>query len=365
MNRSDDPGVVVLYNHSSGLYKGEPEDMVAENDVITCAREIAEVLAKHYRVALVPIRSIAEVALAPYNPSEWIVFNLGEGVEGRLYEEARIALALETMGYCFTGAGGNAILHTTHKYMTKEYLWQAGLSTPRGWLFRDADDVGGKFCFPLIVKPVAEDASYGIGTGAVISDLKALKERVQYIVERYRQVALVEEFICGREFNVSIWNEPPTALPINEIDFDDISNPCERIVSFAAKWEPESFDYQHIQRICPAPVSQDLYRRIKETALGAWHAFDCKGYIRVDIRMDANENLYIIDVNCNPDLALDGSFYRSSTAAGYSYEEMVLKILAMAMQTRDQNGNLPAFRSPTSLPQDQVVSSIDPSPRHV
>jgi D-alanine-D-alanine ligase len=300
-----------------------------------------------------------EVALAPYNQSEWIVFNLGEGVEGRLYEEARIALVLETMGYRFTGGGGNALLHTTHKYMAKEYLVQAGLPTPPGWLFRDAGEVEGDFCFPLIVKPVAEDASFGIGPGAVVSDLQTLKSRVQYVADRYRQIALVEEFICGREFNVSIWDEPPTVLPINEIDFSDFSNPCERIVSFAAKWEHESFDYQHLQRICPAPLGEDLKNRIEEVALGAWYAFDCQGYIRVDIRMDAEENPYIVDVNCNPDLALDGSFYRSTTIAGYSYEEMILKILTMAKRTKDIKRPMPAFRSPKPLPQDQVVSTID------
>lgn len=356
---SDDPGVVVLYNQSSNLYKGEPEDMVAENDVIKCAVLTAEALAKHYRVVQVPIHSLVEVALAPYNPSEWVVFNLGEGVEGRLYEEARIALALETMGYCFTGVGGNAILHTTHKNMAKECLINTGLPVPRGWLFRDAEEVAGKFDFPLIVKPVAEDASFGIGPGAVVRDLEALKVRVQYVAERYRQIALVEEFICGREFNVSIWGEPPSALPINEIEFRDFSDPCERIISFAAKWEPESFDYQHIQWVCPAPVSDDLKDRIEEVALGVWWAFDCRGYIRVDIRMDAEENLYIVDVNCNPDIAPDASLYRSASTAGYSYEEMVLKILAMAMHTRDRKQLAPILRSRSTWLQDLADSTVD------
>jgi D-alanine-D-alanine ligase len=324
------PGVVVLYNESLHLIKGEPHDMLAENGVIACAIAVAEALSPTYNVVKVPIHTDVEIALASYPPSQWVIFNLGEGVEGRLFEIARIAWALEAMGYCFTGAGGEAIARTTHKALTKATLSQAGIPTPRGWLMRDTSDVSGGYDFPLIVKPVAEDASLGIGPEAIVHDLESLRRRVNYIVECYRQAALVEEFISGREFNISIWGDPPEVLPLYEIDFSDFADPCAQIVSFAAKWEPDTFDYNHTPGICPASVSPELGDSITEIALGAWSALDCRGYARVDIRVDENEKPYVVEVNCNPDLSPDAGFFRATQAAGYSYPEMVTKILQLA-----------------------------------
>lgn len=325
------PNVVVLYNESQTLIKGEPHDMLAERGVIACAVAIAEALSGFTEVVRVPIHTDVELALAPYPPSEWVVFNLGEGVEGRLFESARICWALEAMGYRFTGADGNATALSTHKGLAKARLHQAGLPTPPGWLLRHPSEIEShpmaRVNFPLIVKPVAEDGSLGISHESVVYNRTALEARVAFIVETYRQMALAEQFIAGREFNVSIWGDPLEVLPLNEVDFSDYANPYDRIVSYAAKWEPDSFDYNHTPGLCPALVSLELGERIAQLAREASIAFNCRGYARVDIRMDEAENLYVIDVNCNPDLSPDAGFYRAACAAGYTYEEMVLRIL--------------------------------------
>lgn len=322
--------VVVLYNESLQLIKGEPHDMLAENGVIACAAAIAEALQEDANVVQVPIHTDIELALEPYPPGDWVVFNLGEGIEGRLFEVARIVWALEGMGYEFTGAGGAAVATTTNKALTKTRLAQAGLATPRWWLFHDAHQVGGDFEFPLIVKPVAEDASLGIEEEAVVHTLAELQQRVAFVIGCYRQSALVEQFIFGREFNISVWGDPPEVLPLYEIDFSDFSDPCQRIVSFAAKWEAESFDYNHTPGICPAHVEAELGQRITETALTAWRLFDCRGYARFDIRLDAAGTPYVIEVNCNPDLSPEAGFFRACQVAGFSYRGMVTKILELA-----------------------------------
>lgn len=339
----DPPGVVVLYNESLHLIKGEPHDMLAENGVIACAAEVAKALSDTYTVVRVPIHLDVELALAPYPPTKWVVFNLGEGIEGRLFEVARIAWALEAMGYRFTGSNGDALAHTTHKALTKQKLMEAGLSTPRWWVMRSPEEVdGGELPFPLIVKPVAEDASLGIGPEAIVHDMEALRKRVAYVVDCYRQSALVEEFISGREFNISIWGSEPEVLPLYEIDFSDFGDPFSRIVSFAAKWEVDSFDYNHTPGVCPAKVSTGLGEQIRETALRSWKALDCEGYARVDIRVDKNEIPYVIEVNCNPDLSPEAGFYKAAHTAGYTYREMVQRILQMVyVPVRDKG--LPFF----------------------
>lgn len=330
MEAGTNKNVVVLYNESLQLIKGEPHDMLAENGVIACAAAIAEALSSDANVVQVPIHTDIELALEPYPPADWMVFNLGEGIEGRLFEVARIVWALEAMGYKFTGAGGAAVATTTHKALTKSRLVQAGLATPRWWVFNDSRQATGDFEFPLIVKPVAEDASLGIEAQAVVHNLAELQQRVAYVIDCYRQAALVEHFIFGREFNISIWGDPPQVLPLYEIDFSDFSDPSQRIVSFAAKWEAESFDYNHTPGICPAKVDEQLGQRIADTALAAWNTFECRGYARVDIRLDGAGTPYVIEVNCNPDLSPDAGFFRACQVAGYSYREMVIKILDLA-----------------------------------
>ncbi len=334
------PGVAVLYNASERLVKGEPRDMLAEQGVIACAHAVAEALGvAGHRVALVPIHSDAELALAPYPPTDWVVFNLGEGLEGRLFEEARIAWALEAMGYHFTGAGGDALLRSTHKGQAKALLAAAGVPTPPWHIFFDPAEVEeaavATLPFPLFVKPVAEDASLGVGPEAVVHTPAALQARVAYIVERYRQGALAEQFIAGREFNVALWGDPPQVLPLAEIDFSAFADPFQQIVSFAAKWEEDSFDYKHTPVVCPASVAPVLLDRIIAIARRAWRAIGCRGYGRVDMRVAADGTPYVVEINCNPDISPDAGFFRAAQAAGYDYVGMAAHILKFALRQCD------------------------------
>ncbi len=331
----EDPwGVIVLYNHSTRLVKGQPRDLLAEQGVIACAQAVADALqGAGYQVARVPIHDSVESALALYPPTRWLVFNLGEGLNGWLFEEARIAWALEAKGYCFTGSGGDAIARSTHKARAKALLGANGVSTPPWWLFRHPDEVdalAAALPFPLIVKPVAEDASIGVGPDAVVHTVSALRDRVAFVVECYRQAALVEVFVDGREFNIALWGDPPQVLPLAEIDFSAFANPYARIVSFAAKWEVDSFEYHHTPVLCPAPVDSRLRNRIADAARRAWTAIGCSGYARVDIRVSDEGTPYVVEVNCNPDLSPDAGSYRAARAAGHSYKSMVVHILETA-----------------------------------
>lgn len=330
--------VIVLYNVTETLVKGEPQDIVAEQGVIRCAQAVATALAERgYRVDTVPVYGEAEAALAPYPATEYAVFNLFEGSHGRLFEEARVAFALEALGYTFTGCDGHAIALGTNKMRAKAIFSAAGIPTPRARLFHHPDHVLDEpLAGPMIVKPVAEDASEGIGEGAVVSTVAALRERVAYVVERYRQPALAEQFIDGREFNIAVWDDPePTVLPLAEVDFRAFSDPLQRIVSYSAKWLTESFEYQHTPVVCPARVNGTLADRLADVARRAYRAIGCRNYARVDIRLATDGTPYVLEVNPNPDLSPDAGFFRAARAAGYEYAEMTEHILLSAVQRRD------------------------------
>lgn len=324
--------VLVVYNESPFLVKGEPQDMLAEQAVVACSQVVAEALAHRYQVERVRICADIELALAPYSPAEWVVFNLGEGVQGRLFEEARIACALAAMGYPHTGSRGDALARSIHKAHAKELFVAAGIPTPLWRVYRSLSEVEDVLPFPLIVKPVAEDGSLGIGLNAVVHDLPGLRRRVRRTIERYRQAALVEEFIAGREFNVSLWSHTPDVLPLAQIDFRDFADPSQQIVSFEAKWDMTSFPYHHTPVLCPAPVGEPLAKRIRDIAVSAWHVIGCRGYARVDIRVDEWDQPYVIEVNCNPDLSPESGFFQAVRSTGYKYEDMVCRIVEMCEQ---------------------------------
>lgn len=336
-------GVLVLFHDSLRLMKGEPRDLLAERSMVKCALAVEEALrAKGYPATIVPLRGAVEELAYQYPPTEWMVFNLVDGGEGRLFEEARVAWALEAMGYCFTGARGDTLALTTHKGRTKSLLAQYGIPTPPWRIvhhedeLRDDADVGT--AYPVIVKPVAEDGSVGVEYPAVAHSLSEVRQRVAYIRETYRQAALVEAFIAGREFNVALWGEPPQLLPLAEIDFSAFPDPCRRIVSYAAKWEEQSFEYHHTPAVFCSSLDEELRSAISSVAVAVWEVIGCQGYARIDMRVSEEGKPYVIEVNCNPDISPDAGFFRAAAQAGMTYPDMVEHILDIALQGRHLYG---------------------------
>jgi D-alanine-D-alanine ligase len=155
------------------------------------------------------------------------------------------------------------------------------------------------------------------------------------VVKRYRQAALVEVFVDGREFNIALWGDPPQVLPLAEIDFAAFDDPYARIVSFAAKWEADSFEYHHTPVLCPPSISPSLGHHVSDVAHRAWTTMGCRGYARVDMRLGKNGMLHVLEVNCNPDLSPEAGFYRAAEAGGFSYEDMVIHIVEIAQRQHD------------------------------
>ncbi len=327
-------GIVLLYSQPDRSDPAERQDILADLETASTARTIAQVLVRHtdYDVHMLPASLPIERHLASYPPQDYAVFNLFEGVSGVVGDEAEAATALGELGYRFTGAHSHALALALDKAKTMRALRQHGVLTPVWRVFRHPNDVTQRALrdmrFPLLVKPLAEDSSVGIDRQAVVTDVARLRQRVAHVVQRFQQSALATEFIDGREFNVAIWGEPPRVLPLAEIDFSAFDHPHDRIVSFAAKWQEGSFEYHNMPVICPARVSEDLARRVRATALRVWQIAGCSGYARVDIRV-RHGRIYVLEVNPNPSLAPDAGFARAAKAAGYGYEEMVLRILSL------------------------------------
>ena len=338
------PGVVILYSALEST-AADPEEGLADRETKAVARAVARVLREHtrHRVVLLPAVSNVELKLHPFPPADYVIFNLFEGLDNRVGEDGRAiddeapaALALESLGYRFTGADGRALALALNKAEAKQLLQHGGVLTPAWSVFSTPEDVTADavegLSFPLIVKPVAEDSSLAIDGNAVVSNLAGLRARVAYVTEKFRQPVLAEAFIDGREINVAIWGNPPEALPLAEIDLSALGEPTRRIVSFAAKWEEESVEYNQTPAICPAALPEQLASLIRATALRAWQIIaHGRGYGRVDLRVQG-DRAYVLEVNPNPSIAADSGFTRSARAAGLDFSQMILRILSFALE---------------------------------
>jgi D-alanine-D-alanine ligase len=272
------------------------------------------------------------------------IFNLCEEINGDAQLEMCVAGLLDIMGVPYTGSGPMALGLALNKFRVKQVLRASGIPSARGYLHAPGQKPNLRAVrFPVMVKPVHEDASLGINQDSVCRDLEALERQVAYIHEAYRQEALVEEYLDGREFNISLMgNGTVRVLAISEIDFSFLPPDQPRIVSYRAKWDEDSEMYRGTVPICPAQLPRRLENRLKELALRSYHCIGCRDYARVDVRTDARGNIHVLEVNPNPDLSPQAGFARAGEAAGYSYADVVLGISQLAMQ-RAARAPVPAY----------------------
>jgi D-alanine-D-alanine ligase len=263
------------------------------------------------------------------------VFNLCEEVGGNCELEMCIAGLLELMDIPYTGSQPFALGLALNKFHVKQILRSAGIPTARACLRYPGQrlSIPRAMCFPMIVKPAREDASLGINSHSVCHTFEQLEKQILYIHDVYAQEALVEEFLDGREFNVSVVGQrDPKVLAISEIDFSGLPEGEPRIVSYRAKWDEESPLYKATIPICPANITKRLETRINDLAIRSYRCIGCRDYARIDMRTDSRGGLHVLEVNPNPDISPNAGFARAARAAGYSYSEMIQRIGVAAME---------------------------------
>jgi D-alanine-D-alanine ligase len=265
-----------------------------------------------------------------------VIFNFIELFKDNARLEMNVVGLLELLGIPYTGAPPMSLANCQNKALAKRMLNAIGIKTPK---FAIVKKVEGKYAkglkYPIIVKPAFEDASVGIDNDSIVENIKQLNKRVDYILDNFFQPALIEEFIDGRELNVAVMGgKNPSTLPISEIDFKEMPDYLYNIVSYQAKWDPHNIAYHKTIPVCPAKLPKRVENKAFAIALKAFHAMGCRDYARVDMRLDKHNDLYVLEVNPNPDLTESAGFMRSAEAAGYSYEQTLMKIINFAWSRR-------------------------------
>jgi len=233
-----------------------------------------------------------------------VIFNACEAPLGRPDLEPHVAALFEWLGVRFTGSGSGTLALCRRKDRTKAVLMANGVPVPCA---------SG---FPCIVKPADEDGSAGIGVDSICDGAEALARAVA----RLAGPALVEEFLPGREFAVSLWGpNKPEQVSIGETLFQN----GLRLNTYAAKWEPDSEEFANSPISYTVDLHPPLRAAIVAAAYGAWRAVDARGYLRIDIRLDADENPFVLDINPNPELGPGVGICRAVQEAGWTWPQFL------------------------------------------
>ncbi len=252
------------------------------------------------------------------------IFNLCESVDDDAQLIGHPAALFELLGLPFSGSGSLALMLTTDKLLAKRQLTAAGFLTPD---YRDYD--GGDiaplldFALPAIIKPRLEDASIGIDQESIVFTREALLEKIPVFYQQYGPL-LLEQFIDGREFNISLFGFPePRPQPVAEIDFSAFPVELQKIVGYRAKWDEDAFEYHNTARIFPRDLAPHLKDDLLQVASGAYKLFNLRDYGRVDLRMDGLGKIYVLEANANPCLTPDAGFVAAAGQGGMTYTDVI------------------------------------------
>lgn len=272
-------------------------------------------------------------------PSIDLVFNLcDDGFFADSQLEPHLPAVLDVLGILYTGSGYLTLALCLNKLRAKELFIANRLPTPKFQIFESENDkLKNNFKFPLIVKPVHEDASIGIKDESVVNNESELRKRIRVVIKEYNQPALVEEFIDGREFYVGILGDKQKeALPVAELVFGDFPEKKPRIFSYSAKWDEKSIEFNETEESCPANIDKELEKKLIGLALQASKILLCRDYVRIDFRVDKNGNPFILEVNPNPDLSPEDWLALMAKEKGYSYTELINRIIKSALQRKNK-----------------------------
>ncbi len=325
----------IAFNLKKEVEKTDRFDKYAEFDDLDTINAIRMALERAgYDVVL--LEADQDFALSLRDSNVDFVFNIAEGIHGEC-RESHVPAILEMFNIPYSGSGVLTQAITLNKSRKKEILNYYGIPTPKWQIFRNTNQkLSPQLRFPLIVKPDAEGSSVGITNDSLVFDAVALKRQVSKILRDYDQPALVEEYIDGSEFAVSLLGNPPKVLPIVEINFDHLPDGIHKFDSWEAKWIYDNPNGSVDAVIVPAELKPKLKAQIEKVAKQTFEKLGCVDLARIDIRLDSEGAPNVLDVNALPGLMPDpkknSRFPRSCYAAGMTYDDIILTILHSAME---------------------------------
>jgi len=254
-----------------------------------------------------------------------IVFNIAEGISGR-NRESQVPVILEMFGQPYVGSDGLTMGITLDKSVAKRMVSSAGLNTPEFFVAEEEKFLPHNINYPVIVKPLAEGTSKGLTSQSLVNNRQQLLRQIKKIFRRFQQPAIVERFIIGEEFTVVVLG--PTNRP-------EVFPPVQISLKGKTYLGKEFYTHRRVENdeihyLCPAPARKSLLKKISEMAEVVYSVLGCRDFARIDIRTDRKGQPYFLECNPLPNLGKIDVFPLVASAAGISYNEIILRILEYA-----------------------------------
>ncbi|MBI4992603.1 MAG: D-alanine--D-alanine ligase [Candidatus Magasanikbacteria bacterium] len=299
-----------------------------------------EWMIKHFKnlgLEVLPIEADEKAYLNLYENKDKIdlAFNFAEGLHGR-DRECHIPAMLEMLKIPYTGGSPLTEALVLDKATAKDVLRSHGVPVlPHQVFLTETGELNPELKFPLIVKTNSQGLSAGITNDSVVENENELRRQLKFVISNFKQKALVEPFLNGREFSVPmLGNNPPEVLPIIESDHSTLPAGLRPIDSLDVKWIIEEAS-GGANFICPAKIDSGLEEKIKKICLQTWEVLRLCDFCRIDIRCDRAGNPYVLEVNSPaglipPEVSMTSYFPLSARVAGMDYETLLKKIFSAA-----------------------------------
>ncbi len=316
--------------------QGTRGDTYAEWDTQETVEAVKAALEEYHQVTLIEANEEAYGLLRAIRPD--MVFNMAEGLRGAS-REAQMPAIFEMLGIPYTGSDPVTLGICLDKARAKEILSHYTIPTPPFVVVRSSQELNAlDFALPAIVKPLHEGSSKGITDASVVRTRDQLRAQVHTVLTEYRQPALVEKFMSGREFTVALLGNPPNlrVLPIIETKFDSLPAGVNPIYSYEAKWIWDRADRPIEIHECPAKLERQLQRSIEEICIRAFTVLDCRDWCRIDVRLDEAGIPHVLELNplpgILPDPADHSCFPLAARTGGLSYQGLLNEVVRIAKE---------------------------------
>jgi D-alanine-D-alanine ligase len=307
------------------------EDWKTEAHVVEALRQLGHTV-EH--LAIFDDLNLLRQKLESFHPD--VIFNLADQFKNNRAFDQNIVSFLEMQGIPFTGCGSTGLTLCKHKGISKKILSYHRIHVPNFVTIARGKRIARppRLKFPILVKPLKEEASIGISQASFVETDEQLKERVQFIHDKIDSDAIAEEYIEGREFYVStIGNLRLTVFPIRELVFKEVPPDEPKIATYRAKWDEEYRKRWGLQNQFPESIEAPLVSSIEQICKRIYRLLTIDGYARIDFRVTADNKVFFIEANPNPILAQDEDFAQSALKAGVTYPQLIDRILRSAMNT--------------------------------
>jgi D-alanine-D-alanine ligase len=262
-----------------------------------------------------------------------LIFNLCESFGDDDTADFKITAFMDLLKKNYTGSGTHGLMLAQDKATAKKIFAFHGITTP---LFSKSQrgrlDFSHDLDFPVIVKPAREDGSIGIEFSAVVSSIKELMERMDWLHQHFDSPVLIEEYIEGREMYVAvIGNENPEALPVIELDLSKLPEGTPRIAGAEVKWGKGTKAYKDTKSAVATDLPEETVQTLHKAAVAAYKALELRDYGRIDMRLKDDGSVHVIEANPNPWLSSRAEFAMAARKSGRTYTELIGEIVDLAM----------------------------------